>query len=251
MDDLLINQDGGLPLESFVLHDPQKGESRLRLPSGENFSMTPIPCGLTVETGDLAVHKFNIGPDAFPGTYQLSAQSTDFFITQYTDANGHMVWDPNPMDQVGADREIQSSFRTKIYAKAFTSVGEWTEPHPLEHELELTPLTDLTRVMPGEPVTFDVQLKGEPFSCTQGSMEYVVAASNTYGGEAGGNMEGFFLSAYAINGKARFVFPTAGQWIVSAFSNQRVRPDNQWNALEGKCRRVFHCASIAFHVRGL
>jgi uncharacterized GH25 family protein len=249
MDDLLMHKEGGLPLQSFTLHDPNNATTELRLPAPESYTMKEASCGLTVETGDFAVHKFSIGDDAIKGTYQLAAESTDFFISQYEDQQGHMVWDPKPMDEVAQDQKILASFRTKIYAKAFTSAGEWNKPQSLGHELELIPETDLTQVMPGEPVTFDVQYMGEPFTCTQGNMEYVVAASNTYGGEGGGSTEGFFLSAYAINGKVRFAFPSAGQWIVSAFSNQWVRDDDNWKHLNGKCQRVFHCASVAFNVK--
>ena len=251
MDDLLIHREGGLPLESFTLHDPRGGVTQLRLPDPEHYARFEAAPGIGVEYGDLAVHKCSIGPDAAPGTYQLAAQSQELFITQYVDASGHTVWDPRPMDAFSKDQRIASSFRTKIYAKAFTAVGAWTTPAPLGHELELVPLSDLTRVMPGEPVVFEVRFQGQPFSCTQDNMEYVVAASNTYGGEAGGDTEGFFLSAYAINGRVRFALPTAGQWIVSAFSNQWVSPDGDWSAFAGKCLKVFHSASIAFHVRAL
>lgn len=251
MDDLLIHKEGGLPVASFILHDPKGQATPLRLPSPDHYARFETPGGLTVENGDLAVHKCSIGPDAAPGTYQVEAQSEELFITQYVDDQGHTVWDPRPMDAVEGNRHIEAGFRTKIYAKAFTSIGQWSTPAPLGHELELIPLSDLSRVMPGDPVTFEIRFLGEPFGCTQDNMEYVVAASNTYGGEAGGDTEGFFLSAYAINGRARFALPTAGQWIVSAFSNQWVRPDNAWKTLVGKCTKVFHSASVAFHVRAL
>ena len=80
MDDLFMHKEGGLPLQSFTLHDPKNAITELRLPAPENYTMKEASCGLTVETGDFAVHKFSIGNDAIKGTYQLAAESADFFI---------------------------------------------------------------------------------------------------------------------------------------------------------------------------
>lgn len=251
MDDLFIHREGGLPLDSFSLNAPNGGVSQLRLPSPEAYSLQSADCGIDIETGDLAAHKLSIGKDAIPGTYQVAAESSEFFVSQYVDEKGMMVWDPKPMNEFPKEQEILASFRTKIYAKAFPCVGEWTQPKALGHELEILPVTDLSNVHPGDAVSFDVSYMGKPFTCTQDSMEYIVAASNTYGGEAGGSTEGFFLSAYAINGKARFVFPTAGQWIITAFSNQWIREQGEWSDYAQKCQRVFHSASVTLNVKAL
>ena len=116
-------------------------------------------------------------------------------------------------------------------------------------ELEILPKTPLDHVMPNQPVEFEVRYMGEPLGCTPNEMEFLLAASNTYGGEGAGDTDGFFLAAYLMGGKARMSFPTAGEWVVTVFTNKPVLPDGKFDAYKNECKQVFHSAGLSLNVR--
>ena len=249
-DDFALPRNGGLPLESFNLYDPQMRVTPLRLPTMDTFTTIDAP-GVYVESGDMAAHKVVFGKDSLPGTYQLGVQTPEFYITQYKDEKGHTVWDPRPMSDFAPGTPIDSSIKVRINAKVTATYKEWSRPEPLGYEFEIIPVTPLDQILPNQPVTFEIRHMGKPFTCTMHEMQFLLASSNTYGGEAGGSVQGFFLSAYALDGQARFCFPTAGQWLVTAFSNAVVEPGGPWDAYKDRCKRVFHTASMTVNVRAV
>lgn len=251
LDDFALPTMGGIPVESFTMYDPKMNETALRVPEMSSYSSTEAKDGLTIQQGDLAAHKVIFGKDALPGTYQLAAQSPEFYITQYEDAEGKTIWDPRPMSDFSPDDKINASIKVMVNAKATATYKQWSQPEPLGFDFEIIPVTPLNNVMPNEPVLFDIRFMGKPFTCTMDDMEFLIAASNTYAGEGGGNTQGFFLSAYIIGGQARISFPTAGQWLVTAFSNKLVLPGGDWDAYKEHCQKVFYTTSMSVNVRAL
>ncbi len=231
MDDFILSKDLPIPLETFELVDPEQRRTALSMPRPSKEELIETPSGLTVETGDVAAQKIQIQPDSLNGTYQIS-MATKEIIAQF----------PNPAGQM-----IKSKIR--YFAKSYLTVNEWSQPASLGHELEIMPLCDLSNVQVGDWVSFEAKFLDKPFTCDNVNMEYLLAKSNTFGGEAGGNMEGFFLAAYLVNGKARFRLPSAGQWMIVAFNFKDVGPDSEYAEFAGDCSKLYYHSTLTFNVR--
>jgi uncharacterized GH25 family protein len=248
MDDFLVDMDGTIPLATYDLIDPDLKKTALPMPvKMEDVIMADA--GMTIECGDMALRKINLTDKTKPGTYQVAAATREGFATVYVDKTGKQELANKSLEEMQGVENIVCSVKYQAFAKAFLTVEKWTDPKPIGYDLELMPLTELSDVHVGDPVSFEVTLMGKLFSCTSDTMEYLHAASNTFGGEAGGDREGFFLSAYLINGRARFWMPTAGQWLVNVFSCQDVTPENELKELVGKCNKVYYSSSITFNVK--
>jgi hypothetical protein len=85
---------------------------------------------------------------------------------------------------------------------------------------------------------------GKPFSMGADTIEYMTAHSNSFGGP-----DGFFLSAYILNGNAKFRMPAAGQWVVNVYVRQEVTPESDLKELVGKCTTVYYAGTISFNVK--
>lgn len=250
IDDFAIPRMTGIMLKSFELYDPHMNVTPLSIPSMDTFSSRETDNGLIIERGDLAAHKVIFGEKAVPGAYQFAATSPEFFVTQYT-RDGKTVWDPRPMSDFGPEDNIEDSVKVLVNAKAIATNRQWSTPKPLGWPLEIIPATPLDHVLPGMPVTFEVLHMGKPFGCTQSEMEFLIAASNTYAGEGGGDPAGFFLSAYIMDGKARISFPTAGEWVISVFVNKPVIPGGCFDAYKEQCRKVFYSSNLTVNVKAI
>ena len=231
MDDFILSKDLALPLETYEVVDPEQRRTALSMPLPSSEELITTPAGLTVESGDVAAKKICIHPDSLSGTYQVSAATHTLKIDL-----------PSPNGKI-----IKSKLR--YFAKSFLTVNEWTPPQPLGHELELTPLDDLSNVRVGDWVSFEVNFLEKPFTCDTFNMEYLLAKSNTFGGEAGGEKEGFFLGAYLVNGKARFRMPSAGQWMICAFNFKDVGPDSEFKEFAEGCTKLYYHTTLTFNVK--
>lgn len=231
MDDFIINKDIATPLETYELIDPDLNKTALSMPVKSPGDVIRIDTGLTIECGDVAAQKISITDESKEGTYQVAASSKELFFKLK-----------------GLGNKLIDS-KAQYFAKSFLKVGTWTQPNPIGHALELVPLNDLSNIRIGDPVTFQASFMGKPFTCTYDAMEYLIAASNTFGGEAGGDLEGFFLAAYLVNGKARFRMPTAGQWMIAAFNFKDVTPENEFKEFAEQCSRIYYHSTITFNVR--
>lgn len=231
MDDFVMSKDLSIPLETYEVIDPELNRTALPMPVQSSEDVIRTDTGLTIESGDVAAQKISFTDESQQGTYQVAASTKDFLI-----------------DMKGQDDRIIKS-NIKFFAKSFLKIGTWTQPEPIGHELELVPLNDLSDVRIGDPVTFQASFMGKPFTCNKSDMEYLFAASNTYGGEAGGDLEGHFLAAYLVNGKARFRFPTAGQWMIVVINIKDVTPENELKQFANQCSRVYYLSTLTFNVR--
>lgn len=242
LDDLL----GQLSLASYELIDPELNRTALPLPAVTKGETLETGSGIGVSVGDAGLRKLGLTDKAAPGTYQVALASADNFYSTYLDEKGVKKWAPKPMNQVEGAKKVLAGMKYKSYAKAFFTVGaKWTAPEPLGNDLELMPLTDLSRVHVGDMVSFEVSLMGKPLTTMpEKGLEYITATSNTFGGP-----DGFFLAAMLHNGKGSFRMPTAGQWVVNVYTSWDVDPAKDPKSLVEKCTKVFYAGTISFDVK--
>jgi uncharacterized GH25 family protein len=214
MDDLLVSEAGPLQLATYELVDPDFNRTALPMPVLKMEDVMKTSGGMTAQCGDLGIRKLSLTDKTKPGTYQVVVTSRDNFFTKYLDKKGKQKMVMKPLDEVKGVEKVLFSVKYKSFAKAFITVKEWTDPKPIGHDLELMPMTDLSNVRVGDVVPFQITFMGKPFSCTT-KAEYITATSNSFGGP-----DGFFLSAYIMNGKAQFRMPAAGQWVANVYVRQ-------------------------------
>ncbi len=147
------------------------------------------------------------------------------------------------MDAVAGKGEIVQSCLYKAMAKAYFTKGEWTEPRPLGHEVELIPKTDISHLRVGDVAVFGVRFMDRVYTSTESHIVKIEATSNTFGGP-----NKYYLGANVYGGKAQFRFPTPGQWVVSINIQQDVAKDDSLDSLKGKCLQVLYNASISLTV---
>ena len=242
MDDL-INK---VKLGSYTMTAPDGTATPLPLPAtGEIKSLKSESGSITIDQGDMGVRKFTLGKDSAPGTYQVSLVTRDNFYTKYLDAKGRTRWTPKPMDQVKEAKKILGAMNFKAYAKAYFTLKKWSEPKPRGDDLEIIPLSDLSKVRAGDKVEFKVLFMGKPLSTSpEKSIQYLTAQSNTFGGP-----DGFALSCIVFGGKASFRFPTAGQWMLNIYHRQDVAGEPGLKHLAQKCTMVMRAGTLCFMVR--
>jgi len=244
MDDLLASKDGSLQLATFDLVDPELNRTALPMPVLKMEDVMQTSSGMTAQCGDLGIRKLSLTDKTKPGTYQVAVTSKENFFTKYLNKKGKMKMAVKPLDEVKDASKILAAIKYKSFAKAFFAVKKWTDPKPLGFDLELMPLTDLSNVHVGDMVHFDVSFIGKPFSCTQDTIQYMTATSNTFGGP-----DNFSLYSYLINGKAQFRMPSAGQWVANVYVRQDVNPESDLKELVGKCTTVYYAGTISFNVK--
>ena len=238
--------DSALTLESYDLLSPSMKRTSLRPPEGIVEELEAIR-GATVSIGDVAPRKISFNAEAEKGVHQVVVSPKEEFFSLWEE-DGEVQTASLPLNEL-ADKEVLTSAKYQAFAKALLPHETWTQPSGLGHALEIIPLTDLSDFHVNDWVTFQVNFMGKPFSCTQESMEFLLASSNTFGGEGGGELEGFFLSSYIVNGRSRIKMPTAGAWLINVFSHQDVSPDNELKKLSESCRKVYYGSSVTFNVK--
>ena len=244
MDDLLVSEAGPLQLATYELVDPDLNRTAFPMPETKMEDVIETGSGMTAQCGDMGIRKLSLTDKTKPGTYQVAVTSKDNFFTMYLDKKGKQKMVTKPLDQVKGVGKILTSIKYKSFAKAFFAVKKWTDPKPLGFDLEIMPMTDLSKVHVGDVVPFQITFMGKPFSCGPGGIEYITATSNSFGGP-----DGFFLSAYIMNGKAQFRMPSAGQWVVNVYVKQDVTSESDLKELVGKCTTVYYAGTISFNVK--
>ena len=244
LDDLLTGDAGVIRLKNYLLVDPQGQSVDLGLPSAKVDPKQDTDMGLSVQKGDLGLRKIALSGTPKPGTYQVAAQSQPTFFTMYLDKKGKQRMAPKPMDAVKDAGKVLASMKYISYSKAFFAIKQWSEPKPLGYDLEIIPLTDLSKVRQNELVRFRVTYKGKPLSISASDILSMTCDSNTFGGP-----DGFRLSCYIINGQAQFRIPTAGQWVANIYLHKRVPGNPELADLQGKCTDVYIAGSVGFTVK--
>ena len=244
MDDLLNSKTAPLQLATFDLIDPDLNRTALPMPVLKMEDVIKTSSGMTAQCGDMGIRKLGLTDKTKPGTHQVVATSRVNFFTVYLDKKGKQQMATKPLDEVKGVGKMLISMKYKSFAKSFFAVKKWTDPKPLGFDLEIMPMTDLSNVHVGDVVPFQVTFMGKPFSSGPDGIEYITATSNSFGGP-----DGFFLSAYIINGKAQFRMPAAGQWVANVYVKQDVTPESDLKELVGKCTTVYYAGTISFNVK--
>lgn len=242
LDDLLSSPTASVKLAKYYLTAPDGTEIPFSIPDS-SIETKAHPPYADIITGDLGIKKIALKKESPKGTYQVAAASEVGFFTRYKDKTGKMRMAPKPMDQLKNVGEVLESFRYSMNAKSYYSIAEWTEPQPAGFELEILPDCDLSNVRKGDMVSFDVSFMGKPVNTDSNTINYMTLSSDTFGGP-----DGYFLSAYIMDGKAHFRIPSAGHWVANVYIAQKTSSKGLLSNLTEKCRKVFSCATVSFTV---
>lgn len=244
MDDILNSPNGSVIVESFKLYDPQLKVTDLIVPPYKVVKPAKTTKDFDVYAGDIGTQKIALKKDSAPGVYQLAATSKATFYTQYIDKKGKTRLKLKPKDQVKDVAKVLMAVKYQAYAKSFITVGQWANPKPLGHGLEIIPRTDLSKVKVGDLVEVDVLFYGKPVTSNAKSVNYITAHSSGFG-----QGDKFSLFSYLMNGKAQFRVQSSGQWMISVNTKDDVTEDGPLKDLHGKADQVYHGASLTFNVK--
>ncbi len=241
LDDLLTE----LTLKSFTLYDPELKATPLPLPMVQQAATIKLDNHLQVVSGDLAARKIILGKDCPSGVYQVSAESKDNYWTYYIDEKGRQRWAAKPMNEMTEAQKILRGMRYHPFAVSYFTVGKWQTPKSLGQDLEIIPMTDLSKVHAGDLVKFKVLFMGKELKTDPTlSIEYITARSDAFGAR-----ENFSLSSVLFDGKGQFRLPCAGNWLVNVYTRQNVTKNNELKHLAKKCTTVLYSSSITFTVK--
>lgn len=86
--------------------------------------------GLTTQAGHYFGQHVKFQEDSPKGTYQVAVTSKPSQFTMWVNKKGRVKWSDQTLDEIKDAREIKVSKRHYYSAKAFLTVGEWTESKP-------------------------------------------------------------------------------------------------------------------------
>lgn len=244
MDDMLNSTNGRIAIERFELFDPAMHKTALSLPAFEVAEPTESTANVDIFAADLATQKIALKENSAPGVYQIGAVSAPSFYTQYIDKKGKKRLKMKPRNEIKNVDKVLMSVKYQAFAKSFMTLGTWKEPKALGHGLEIIPRTDLSNLHAGDLVEVDVLFYGKPLNSSAKSVEFITAASSSFG-----QPDSFALFSYIKKGKAQFRVQSAGQWGIFVNHKDDVTKDGPLKDLYGKANQVFHGASLTFTVK--
>ncbi|MBB4267043.1 DUF4198 domain-containing protein [Roseospira visakhapatnamensis] len=244
VDDILNSPNGRVVIDRFSLTNPSGARTALMTPDAALAEPTTTTADVALFAADLASQKIAFTADSAEGVYQLDAISQANFYTQYIDTEGRTRLALKPRDEIEGIDTVLMSVKYQAFAKSVVTLGDWSEPAPLGHDLEIIPRTDLSALHVGDLVEVDVLFHGEPLTATARSIEYITAK-----GVGFGQSDGFALFSYIKDGRAQFRVQSRGQWIIAVSHKDDVTPDGPLKDLVGKTDHVYHGASLTFTVK--
>ncbi len=240
----------GNTLESYSMYDPNL--KKMDFPfdpntnkgaegnKGQKFPDFP---GAKMLAGDAFCRKIFFNEDGPKGTYQVVATTKKVQFAVWKDAKGRTKWGRTYLDKIKNPKEIKVCWTFQSFAKSFVKVGEWTEPKPLGHDLELIPLTDLSQVRVGDEVVFKVLLLGKPVQQDQSGLPDLKAYGELYGADFSYGLRGMISKGIA---KIRVTAP--GRWLAIVNVRRPVNEKNGPKELIGKALETGYNASATFFV---
>jgi uncharacterized GH25 family protein len=244
LDDLLTSDYGTIRLEHYQVISPEGKIIDLPKPSFERNMPVPAPGAVSVEEGDLGVRKVQFQEDAAKGSYNVVAVSQPAFVAQYINTAGKKKAVFKPLDQIKDIKDIIFSVKYMSFAKSIFTFGEWTDVEPLGYDLEITPMSDTSKLHAGDILKVRVDFMGKPFVMRGTDIHFVRAVSNTFGGP-----DQFELMSFLRDGTASFRIPTAGQWLISCYAIRQVDKDPSLADLKGKTESIYYAASLNLTVK--
>lgn len=244
MDDILSSPNGRIAIERFEVLDPSLKKTDLLIPEFKLSKPEMSNGNFDLYAADLGAQKVALKKECVQGIYQFSAVSKPTFYTQYIDKKGKTRLQLKSKDQLKDIKKVLMSVKYQAFAKSYMCLGEWVNPKPIGHGLEIIPRTDLSNVRVGDLIEVDVLFFGKPLNVTPKSMEFITAHSNGFGQE-----DKFSLFSYIMEGKAQFRVQTTGQWMIGVNHKEDVTKDGSLKDLYGKVEQVYHGASLTFSVK--
>lgn len=244
MDDMLNSTNGRVAIERFELYDPAMVKTSLSFPGFTPAEPSKTTSNFDIFDADLATQKIALKENSAAGVYQIGAASVPTFYTQYIDKRGEKRLKMKPRDQIDDLEKVLMSVKYQAFAKSYLTLHAWKEPEALGHGLEIIPRTDLSELHPGDLVEVDVLFYGQPLNSTAKSMEFITAASSSFG-----LSDKFSLFSYIKEGKAQFRVQSSGQWAIFVNHKEHVTKDGALKDLYGKANLVYHGASLTFNVK--
>lgn len=240
----------GNSLEVYEIYDPKMRKSALEFDKAGNegietrrYETKPsanFPEAL-IFGGDIFANKVYFTQDSARGVYQVAANTKKVQFSVWKDKKGRQKWGRVPLDEIKEAKEVKTSLNYQSFAKAYVSVGEWQNPKPIGHELELIPLSDLSRVKVGDEVEFEVLFLGKPLHEITDGMPPAIRA---YGEQGGAGYVGAFVKA----GKVKFRVHSSGRWTTTLSLRKKVSEEIA-PELVGKALHKGYNASVTFFVR--
>ena len=244
IDDMPNSVNARVVLEKFCLVDPNGNKTRLKMPETQVKKPFVSTRGFDIFDADMACQKIALKKDTPKGVYLIEAVSKKKCYTRYTDKKGRQRLALKPMNEIDDIQKVMFSVQYQAFAKSYLAVGEWKWPKPCGHGLEITPLTDLSKVRVGDLVEFDVRFNDKPLSYSPTSIEYITAHGSSFG-----LADGFALFSYVSAGRAQFRVQSAGQWLVNIFHNEPITQDGPLKALYNKVTSANYGATLTFTVK--
>lgn len=243
IDDMPNSVMAKLNIAEFSLADPVGNKSKLYKPQPKAVKTFESNADYDLYIADIANQQIALKNETRQGTYLIEAISQKTNYTQYIDTKGRTRLALKPMDAIDGIQKVLSSVQYQAFAKSYLTVKKWTMPKPAGHDLEITPLTDLSRVKVGDMVEFDVCFHGKPLSWGPNSQAYITGNSPSFGGDR------FAVFSMVLGGKAQFQVQSAGQWRVNILSSNMVTQDGPLKNLYGKIKTVNNAATLTFTVK--
>ena len=244
IDDMTNSVSARIFVEKFSLIYPDGKEIFLKKPGTEIAKPFISNDDIDLFAADIACQKIALKKGTQSGVYLIKANSKKAFHTQYIDTKGRKRFALKPKNEINDIQKILFSVQYQAFAKSYLTVGPWSMPKPTEHGLEITPLTDLSKVRVGDLVEFDVRCHGKPLSYGPNGIEYITAFSSSFG-----LSDKFALFSYISKGKAQFRVQSSGQWLVNVFHTEPVTEDGHMKEFGDKATSVGYGATLTFNVK--
>lgn len=243
LDDMPNSASGMLIIESFSVTEPGGEKIQLYKPEPKTAKPFIIRKDMDIFKADLACQKIAFKEPVGKGMYLVEATSKKTFYTQYIDTKGRKRLALKPKDAIEDIKNVNFSVQYQSFAKSYLSFGEWKQPRPTGHALEIIPLSDLSQIKTGDLVKFKVLFNGEPLSSTASTVEYLTAYSPSFG-----ISENFALYSPLLKGKAQFRIQSRGQWFVNIFYEEKVTPEGRLKQLYKQTNDLHNVATLSFVV---
>ncbi len=244
LDDILNAPGRLIDIEHFVLYDPDHQPTNLTKPEYTIIKPQHTTSNFALFAAEFGAQKIAFNKDSDQGAYQISAASRPTCFTKYIDKNGKKRMQLKAMDQLDDTGTIISSMQYQAFAQSYITMGQWTQPKPAGHRLEIIPRTDLSSLHVGDLVEVEVLANNKPLNVSPEHLEFITAQGTGFG-----QGDGFCLMSYLQQGRARFRVQSAGQWMINVKHLEDVTRDGPNKELFGKVQTVHLSATLTFTVR--
>ena len=155
---------------------------------------------LSIVDSNLAMQKIVLADESEAGTYSANFATKKGIFTKYIDSKGETRFSTKPKEKVRDLKELVFSKKFVTFGKTYFVNKQWSEPKSVGHDLEILPLTDISKLQVGDKIELQVLYKGKELESG------FVTAKNALS-----KNENALYSAIR-KGKAKFTLTNNGQW---------------------------------------